>query len=162
MELLIKDTMDLNKSLLLLKILMKLLLILLSFLSIYQANAQTSSDSKYPIDSGYFSSFDRTKIYYEVRGEGKPVVLVHGFIVNSNSWKGTALYKDLMEDGYKVIILDLRGNGKSGKPHNEEAYELAKILPDGVYETPPGDHDHAYTTEDFSEKVIAFLKMHHY
>jgi len=37
-------------------------------------------------DSGYFSSFDKTKIYYEVHGNGFPVLLVYGFIMNVNSW----------------------------------------------------------------------------
>ena len=32
------------------------------------------------IDSGtYFKSFDGTKIYYEVKGNGEPILLVHGF-----------------------------------------------------------------------------------
>jgi pimeloyl-ACP methyl ester carboxylesterase len=75
-------------------------------------------------DSGaYFRSFDNTKIYYEVKGNGKPVLLVHGFIVNGQSWKRTALYNDLLAAGYKVIILDQRGNGFSDKPHTPEAYE---------------------------------------
>jgi len=78
--------------------------------------------SKFPVDSGYLTSFDGTKIYYEARGEGQPVLLVHGFIVNSNSWKGTALYSALINDGYKVILLDMRGNGKSGKPHDTASY----------------------------------------
>ena len=70
----------------------------------------------------YFSSFDGTKIAYQVKGQGEPVLLVHGFIVNGESWKRTALYNDLLVAGYKVIILDQRGNGKSDKPHNDEAY----------------------------------------
>lgn len=73
-------------------------------------------------DSGYFSSFDKTKIYYHVQGNGFPVLLVHGFIVNSNSWKHAALYDSLIADGYKVILVDLRGNGKSDKPHKDSAY----------------------------------------
>jgi pimeloyl-ACP methyl ester carboxylesterase len=73
-------------------------------------------------DSGYLVSFDSTKIYYEVYGSGSPVLLVHGFIANSTSWKRTALYDSLLAAGNKVILIDLRGNGKSGKPHNEEAY----------------------------------------
>ena len=74
-----------------------------------------------PADTGaYFKSFDSTRIYYEVKGTGDPVVLVHGFIVNGQSWKRTELYKDLLAKGYKVIILDQRGNGFSDKP---EAYE---------------------------------------
>jgi len=75
-------------------------------------------------DSGYFNSFDNTKIYYEVHGNGFPVLLVHGFIVNSSSWKHTALYDSLLAAGYKVILIDLRGNGKSDKPHNDEAYQF--------------------------------------
>ncbi len=74
-------------------------------------------------DSGYFSSFDRTKIYYEVHGDGFPVLLVHGFIVNSNSWRHTPLFDSLLANGFKVILVDLRGNGKSDKPHNDRAYE---------------------------------------
>jgi pimeloyl-ACP methyl ester carboxylesterase len=70
----------------------------------------------------YYSSFDGTRIHYEVAGKGTPVLLVHGFVVNSQSWKGTALYSDLIKEGFEVIIVDLRGNGKSDKPHTPEAY----------------------------------------
>ncbi|MBS1597999.1 MAG: alpha/beta fold hydrolase [Bacteroidetes bacterium] len=72
--------------------------------------------------SGFFKSFDGTKIYYEVKGSGAPVLLVHGFVVNGESWKKTALYDDLLKSGFKVITLDLRGNGKSDKPHDPAAY----------------------------------------
>src|SRR4030095_4654731 len=80
---------------------------------------------KAQVDSvtGYFKSFDGTKIYYEVRGKGMAVVLVHGFIVNGESWKRTVLFKDLLNAGYQVISFDMRGNGKSDKPHNAAAYE---------------------------------------
>ncbi|KAA9038153.1 alpha/beta hydrolase [Ginsengibacter hankyongi] len=88
------------------------------------SKAQTDSlSSKFPIHSNYFSSFDGTKIYYEVRGKGKPVFLVHGFIVDGNSWKHATLYSALLEKNYKVITLDMRGNGKSGKPHDSTAYD---------------------------------------
>jgi pimeloyl-ACP methyl ester carboxylesterase len=72
--------------------------------------------------SKYFKSFDGTKIHYQIKGEGSPVLLVHGFVVNGESWKKTVLYKDLLASGYKVIIADLRGNGKSDHPHQESAY----------------------------------------
>ena len=84
-------------------------------LSVFMAHAQN--------DTGhFFTSFDSTKIYYEVKGNGFPVMLVHGFIVNGESWKKTAVYKNLIDAGYKVITLDMRGNGKSDKPHTAEAY----------------------------------------
>ena len=83
-----------------------------------------SSQNQPLTDTGsFFKSFDSTKIYYEVKGTGEAVVLVHGFIVNGQSWKRTELYKELLAQGYKVIILDQRGNGFSDKPHRPEAYE---------------------------------------
>ncbi len=103
---------------------MRLILLFIFCILICNAKAQKDSlSSKFPIDSGYLHSFDNTKIYYEVRGEGKPVLLVHGFIVNSNSWKRAALYTDLLINGFKVILLDMRGNGKSDRPHNTASYE---------------------------------------
>src|SRR5215510_6175418 len=93
--------------------------LLLFLLIISKANSQNNSS-----DTGaYFRSFDGTKIYYEVRGDGQPFLLVHGFIVNGQSWKRTELYKDLLAQGYKVIILDQRGNGFSDKPHDSLAYD---------------------------------------
>jgi pimeloyl-ACP methyl ester carboxylesterase len=93
----------------------KILLLIPVILSTILLAAQTDT-------SGYYSSFDGAKIYYEVKGSGQPVVLVHGFIVNSSTWKRAALYNDLQKAGYKVITLDLRGNGLSDKPHEAAAY----------------------------------------
>lgn len=70
----------------------------------------------------YYTSFDSTKIYYEVQGNGYPVVLIHGFSGTSQGWKKGVLYGNLIKGGYKVIILDLRGNGQSDKPHTDAAY----------------------------------------
>lgn len=103
---------------------MRFLLAIVLLAVITKTQAQTDSlTSKFPIDSNYLTSFDGTKIYYEVRGTGKPVLLVHGFIVNSTSWKRGQLYYDLLNAGYKVIILDMRGNGRSDKPHDSLAYD---------------------------------------
>lgn len=89
----------------------------LLFLAVHiQSHAQTA-------DTSSFKSFDGTKIFYDVRGEGEPVILIHGFIVNSESWKRAQLYNDLLLSGFRVVTLDLRGNGRSGKPHDPEAYE---------------------------------------
>jgi pimeloyl-ACP methyl ester carboxylesterase len=73
-------------------------------------------------DSGYFSSFDGIKIWYQVKGNGKPVLLIHGFTGNGTSWKTKPVYDSLLASGFKVVIVDLRGNGQSDKPHTPEAY----------------------------------------
>lgn len=70
-----------------------------------------------------FTSFDGTKIHYEVTGSGKPVVLVHGFMGTTASWQRAVLRQSLLDAGYQVIQLDLRGNGLSDKPHSLGAYQ---------------------------------------
>lgn len=73
-------------------------------------------------DGSYYTSFDGTKIYYEVKGEGFPVVMLHGFTGTAQGWKNGLLYDNLLKLGYKVIILDMRGNGRSDKPHTDAGY----------------------------------------
>lgn len=76
-----------------------------------------------PKDDGhYYTSFDGTKIYYEVKGDGYPVLLIHGFSGSGQGLKTCVFYDDLLKAGYKVILIDLRGGGRSDKPHNESAY----------------------------------------
>jgi pimeloyl-ACP methyl ester carboxylesterase len=70
----------------------------------------------------YFRSFDSTRIHYTVKGTGQPVLLVHGFMGDGESWKKTALYDSLLRHGCTVITLDLRGNGASDHPHDSIAY----------------------------------------
>jgi pimeloyl-ACP methyl ester carboxylesterase len=75
-----------------------------------------------PAEGAYYTSFDGTKIYYEVKGEGFPVVMLHGFTNNAQSWKNGLLYGNLLKEGFKVILLDMRGNGRSDKPHTDAGY----------------------------------------
>src|SRR4051812_47867207 len=73
-------------------------------------------------EGSFYTSFDNTKIYYEISGEGYPVILIHGFSGTSQGWKVGQLYGNLAKAGYKVIIFDQRGNGKSDKPHTDAGY----------------------------------------
>ena len=71
-----------------------------------------------------FISFDGTKIAYTDHGSGEIVLLIHGFIVDGNvNWGKSELKKQLLNQGYRVIIPDLRGNGNSDKPTDENAYK---------------------------------------
>lgn len=78
--------------------------------------AQSSSSGN------YFTSFDGTKIYYEVQGSGYPVILVHGFSGTGQGWKNCVVDSGLIKAGYQVILIDQRGNGRSDKPHTDAAY----------------------------------------
>jgi pimeloyl-ACP methyl ester carboxylesterase len=73
-------------------------------------------------EGSYYTSFDSTKIYYEVKGEGYPVILIHGFSGTGQGWKSCAVYGELLKAGYQVILIDQRGNGRSDKPHTDAGY----------------------------------------
>jgi non-heme chloroperoxidase len=54
------------------------------------------------------------KIYYEDHGSGQPVVLIHGYPLNSDSWERQE--PELLSAGYRVIRYDRRGFGHSSRP----------------------------------------------
>jgi non-heme chloroperoxidase len=54
------------------------------------------------------------KIYYEDHGSGQPVVLIHGYPLNSDSWERQEPV--LLSAGYRVIRYDRRGFGNSSRP----------------------------------------------
>lgn len=59
-------------------------------------------------------------LYYEVRGEGRPVVLLHGYLENLKMWESIS---EELSKFYKVISIDLPGHGKSkvyGEIHTME------------------------------------------
>ncbi|HEV2378058.1 MAG TPA: alpha/beta fold hydrolase [Streptosporangiaceae bacterium] len=65
---------------------------------------------------------------YEVTGEGQPVVLLHGFPDSGRLWRHQVPV--LAAAGFQVIVPDLRGYGRSGKPEAVEAYSLMVVAGD--------------------------------
>jgi pimeloyl-ACP methyl ester carboxylesterase len=61
------------------------------------------------------------RLRYVEQGSGEPVVLVHGFSNRLEIWSTTGIMPDLAGD-HHVIAFDLRGHGKSGKPHDPARY----------------------------------------
>ena len=55
---------------------------------------------------------DGTAIRYVVEGAGPPIMLIHGVGSNLESWEAIAA---LLVPHYRVIRLDLRGHGRSGR-----------------------------------------------
>jgi len=52
-------------------------------------------------------------LYYEMFGEGEPLLLIHGLGSSSRDWE---MQIDFFAQNYQVITIDVRGHGKSGKP----------------------------------------------
>lgn len=54
------------------------------------------------------------KIHYNDHGAGRPVVLIHGYPLNGNSWENQE--RELLNEGWRVISYDRRGFGESSQP----------------------------------------------
>jgi pimeloyl-ACP methyl ester carboxylesterase len=63
---------------------------------------------------------DGVKLYYEVYGAGEPLLLVHGNGASIASFKAQI---DYFRQGYKVIAMDSRDQGKSGDSPDQITYE---------------------------------------
>jgi non-heme chloroperoxidase len=63
----------------------------------------------------FYVTDDHVRLYYEVRGTGKPVILLHGLTANHRHFRKQT--PELVKD-FKVITLDFRGHGDSEAPEN--------------------------------------------
>jgi non-heme chloroperoxidase len=61
------------------------------------------------------------ELYYEDHGEGRPVVLVHGWPMDGRMWERQV--PALVDAGYRVIAYDRRGFGRSGRPWHGYDYD---------------------------------------
>jgi pimeloyl-ACP methyl ester carboxylesterase len=74
----------------------------------------------------YFDA-DGVKVRYVEQGKGEPVLLIHGFGGNVElQWVIPGVFSALAKD-HHVIAYDVRGHGKSGKPHDVKAYGLQMV-----------------------------------
>ncbi|GAA2030394.1 bromoperoxidase [Agromyces tropicus] len=61
------------------------------------------------------------ELYYEDHGEGRPVVLIHGYPLDGASWEKQQ--RALLGAGRRVIAYDRRGFGRSSKPATGYDYD---------------------------------------
>jgi pimeloyl-ACP methyl ester carboxylesterase len=81
-------------------------------------------------------SFDGAQIHVTMMGDGRPLLLIHGFISNAKvNWIDYGTAKFLADAGFKLIMPDLRGHGAS-------------------------DYDCAYPTDVLRDDMLAVL--HHF
>lgn len=76
-------------------------------------------------------NINETDIYYEIHGEGEPMVLMHHGMGSSRMWEP---FLPGFAEQYKVILYDRRGFGQSGKEDFREYYRSGDYIPNSVNE----------------------------
>ena len=64
----------------------------------------------------HFAEIDGVRVHYQEKGTGTPLVLLHGFTSSTYSWKD--VFEPLSKN-FRVIAVDLKGFGFSGKPDGD-------------------------------------------
>jgi pimeloyl-ACP methyl ester carboxylesterase len=78
------------------------------------------------------TSADGVPIAYNALGAGPPLVLLHGFTETSESWQEAGYVDRFLRGRRQVVLIDCRGHGGSGKPHDVAAYSGDKPARDVV------------------------------
>ena len=74
-----------------------------------------------------FFDSNGVRIHYIEQGTGVPIVLVHGLGGTLQTWITSGVMPNLAKD-YRVIAMDCRGHGMSGKPHDPKQYGTEMAL----------------------------------
>jgi len=70
---------------------------------------------------------DGVDLYYEVHGEGPPLLLTHGFSASAQMWTGQI---DALAPHFQLITWDMRGHGQSDYPSDPAAYSEEATVAD--------------------------------
>ena len=79
-----------------------------------------------------FTGYGGAALAYREMGEGRPVVLIHGFFSNATTnWVRYGHAAKIAAAGYRVIMPDLRGHGDSMTSHDPADYPRDVLTDDG-------------------------------
>jgi len=76
-----------------------------------------------------FAQVNNINLYYERHGQGKPVVFLHGYTGSCDDWKNQV---DALPPGYRALVLDHRGHGRTEAPKREDDYAI-KLFEEDVF-----------------------------
>src|ERR1043166_8426259 len=91
------------------------------FLTVFQSKGQQSK----PADSGYVP-VNGIKVYYEVYGKGKPIVLLHGAFWNIDMNWGQLIPE--LSKTRKVIAIEFQGHGHT--PFSDRKLDIVTLASD--------------------------------
>ena len=73
-----------------------------------------------------YITYQGQRIYYHSKGKGPAVVLLHGFCEDSRIWED--FKADLLEEKYRVVLIDLPGFGQSDVVQDISIAEMSEAV----------------------------------
>lgn len=82
---------------------------------------------------GTFAGFDGAELAWTELGGGRPLVLLHGYMSDARTnWLRYGHANLIARRGFRLILPDLRGHGRSARPHDPAAYPPDALTRDGL------------------------------
>ncbi len=82
-------------------------------------------------DTNFFEARDGIRLAWRERGEGRPLLLLHGLFSNAEvNWIKFGTADRIAAEGYRVIMPDLRVHGASDAPHDAAHYPPDVLVDD--------------------------------
>ncbi|GAB5519217.1 MAG: alpha/beta hydrolase [Rhodothermales bacterium] len=106
----------------------------------------------------YITTRDNSQLYVKDWGTGRPVILIHGWPLSADTWDEVAI--PLVEAGYRAIVYDRRGFGRSEQPWAGYDYDT---LSDDLADVMAATHAEAATLVGFSMgggEVARYMSRH--
>src|SRR5689334_71566 len=89
-------------------------------------------DASMSVVTHFFAAPDGVRLAWHEMGQGKPVVLLHGYISSADmNWIRFGHAAKVAQEGFRVIMPDLRAHGQSDAPHDPALYPPDVLADDG-------------------------------
>lgn len=91
------------------------------------------SDALTKATTHFFTAADGVRLAWHELGQGRPVVLIHGYISSAEmNWIRFGHAAAVAREGFRVIMPDLRAHGKSDAPHDPNLYPADVLTDDNL------------------------------
>ena len=84
------------------------------------------------MDVSPFAGHDGAPLVYREIGSGRPLILLHGFLGSGSHWLDQGPGDALVEQGFRLVLPDLRAHGQSARSHDPDRYPPDVLADDGL------------------------------
>jgi pimeloyl-ACP methyl ester carboxylesterase len=84
------------------------------------------------MDVSHFAGHDGAPLAYRESGTGRPLILLHGFMGTGSYWLDQGPGDALIEQGFRLVLPDLRAHGSSTRSHDPLRYPPDVLADDGL------------------------------